>query len=645
MESEYRFDPIDIMRFMPVAVRQATRKGFLKEFKMGNDFERKYFVLCGNLLYSFQKESDLNTLSGIMFLESSILKIVSNLGSLALSVSAVGGKTLLLSSDHQTELVEWMEAIENSKCISLSRKLDDTEARFVQLNHQVEQQEVKNQEYQKSFVEMKDQMNALNAKNAELEATISTLKNEVKETKAQLRSTEKERSLLLKSRGITPKELPLWALSEQSRGGVQEPPEKIRIWTGTWNLGSAEPFAGMDKTRAQRLLQPLVPSGYQIYVLGVQECISDSVFDSLNGLLEAEGCRRLRLDNLSAEGAGGLFDLGSPSVAAASLGGLAAPMPSCTGIGNINTNGVNSGDLSKLVGRGDGSLLSMKFTGIAIYVHVDILPDVRLLSITNIPFSTKHSSGGVAVALSVYQRTMAFVCCQLDLKNNEVRKEQYTSLLTGLGSQLAESGFHLNEQFHHVVWCGDFNYTLVDTSGNKMPSETVVKMLQDGRLFRTLFETHDQLNQEKKEKNVFFGYREASPFPNFYPTYKKLENRNPVDYTHPSWVVNTYRTYHKAPFYKGGGVKEFTPAFSDRILYHSMVDLAEDLLPECMPVEMNVYQGSNGEGSPVSSSRSGRSSSKGSAGSMSGNNNNMQVLISSTIVCVCCCFLRYCDTR
>lgn len=45
-------------------------------------------------------------------------------------------------------------------------------------------------------------------------------------------------------------------------------------------------------------------------------------------------------------------------------------------------------------------------------------------------------------------------------------------------------------------------------------------------------------------------------------------------------------------YYRTGiQVKEFTPCFSDRILYHSMVDLAEDLLPECLPVEMNVYKG------------------------------------------------------
>ena len=281
MGDEFRFDPTDILRFMPVAIRQATKKGFLGELKKGNEVERKYLVLCGNVMYSFMKENDPSTLCGVTFLESSILKIVTNLGTMALSISTVGGKTILLSATNQTELIEWMEAIENSKYISLSRKFEDTEARSMQLHHQVEQQELLSQEYEKSFVEMKEQIKAHAAKIGELEATIVSVKADGRELKSQLKATEKERSLLFKSRGITPKELPLWALSEQSRGGVQDTRESVKIWTGTWNLGSNEPFAGMDKIRAQRLLQPLVPSGYDIYVLGVQECVSATTRSTL----------------------------------------------------------------------------------------------------------------------------------------------------------------------------------------------------------------------------------------------------------------------------------------------------------------------------------------------------------------------------
>jgi hypothetical protein len=153
---------------------------------------------------------------------------------------------------------------------------------------------------------------------------------------------------------------------------------------------------------------------------------------------------------------------------------------------------------------------------------------------------------------------------------------------------LAEKDFHLNDQFHHVVWMGDFGYTLVDTSGNRMPPESATHMLSDGRLLRTLFETHDQLNRDKRNQLVFFGYREPIPFPNFYPTYKKVENRPPANYSSNEWARNVYVTRIKDPFYYGGKVREWTPSFPDRILYYSMTDLAEDLIPESVPAEMNI---------------------------------------------------------
>jgi hypothetical protein len=212
-----------------------------------------------------------------------------------------------------------------------------------------------------------------------------------------------------------------------------------------------------------------------------------------------------------------------------------------------------------------------------------------VLSVTNFPFTAVHSKGAVAAVISVFGRNLLFINCHLEAKENDIRREQYQKLIIALGSQLGEAGYHLQEQFHHVIWFGDLNYRLVDTSGNRMPVDTATKLLEDGRLFRTLFETHDQLNQEKKNQLVFFGFREPTPFPNFYPSYKKLENRAPVDYTKPSWVKNTYRTHYKEPFYKGGKLKERTPGFTDRVLYHSMADLVEDLLPESVNVDMNVY--------------------------------------------------------
>ena len=590
---DINFDQTDVLRFAPIALRQSTRKGYLDEIKKGNETERKFFALYGNLLYSFGKDGDPSSLLGLTFMESSKVKISSNLGKEVLSISTVGGKTIMLTGADPVVLQDWMQSIESNKVVAINRQLEDNEADTMQLNHRVEQQELQHQEHERAYVEVKRCLSELENEKEQIEAKLSAMELENQKIKAQLKATDNERLMLLRSRGITPKVLPLWALSEQPRGGVTEFIDHVKIWTGTWNLGSSEPFAGMDRQRAQRLLQPFVPSGYGIYVLGVQECVSNSVFDCLGGLLEAEGCRRLRLDAINLL-TGGVIDASTAggansrmSISRNSMSSVGTSLAGAAASGAAG--GGQDGDLGKLYGRGDGSLLSSKFTGIAVYVHVDILPDVKLLSVASVPFTSVLSKGGVAVGLSVLNRSIAFVSTHFEAKHNDVRREQYQVLVKELGSKMAEHGYHLTDQFHHVIWCGDLNYKLIDTSGRNMPAETVVKMMQDGRLYRTLYDSHDQLNRERRDKLVFFGFREPTPFPNFFPTYKKIQNRLMVDYSKPSWVLQTYQVRYKEPFYKGGKTKDRPPAFTDRVLYHSMVDLAEDLVPECVPADMNVF--------------------------------------------------------
>eukprot|EP01033_Poteriospumella_lacustris_P010291 gene10291-7309_t len=379
-------------------------------------------------------------------------------------------------------------------------------------------------------MDCRQQIEELQRANEQLQATIEQLQSDKTDLNRTLKQSEQERLLLLKSRGITPKSMPQWALQEAPRKGVSEPLKRLRIWTGTWNVSGKEPFSGMEKERAKRLLQPFVPAGYDIYALSVQDCVSESIFECFDALQASEGCRRLRLMNAS----------GTPVT---------------------NDDGT---DPSRLYGRGDGTLKSLKFTGLVIYVRAPLVGDVKMLNMINFPLSSTHSRGAVAAVVNALGRNVVFVSTQLDPKNNDTRRDQYQTLFTALGSNLAEADFHLNDQFHHVVWMGDFGYSLVDTSGNRMPPESATHMLSDGRLLRTLFETHDQLNQDKRNQLVFFGYREPIPYPNFYPTYKKVENRPPANYTSNDWVRNVYVTRVKDPFYYGGKVREWTPSFPDR---------------------------------------------------------------------------------
>lgn len=557
--ANFNFDSVDFVRFAPVALRQCSKKGLLQELKKGSESSKYFYCLFGNLLYNFEHENDPSSALSLIFLESCTCKIVSIDSQPVLSIATVGGRSFNLVSctGNREELQEWLESIENYKIKNMTRRLDDSESDLLQLQHRSQQHEQEHLEYEQSLVDLRRQLKDLNEKNSELLRRIAQLENEKEDVIRQMKSLDSERLLLLKSRGITPKTLPAWALQERPRKGVEEPMKYLKIWAGTWNLSGKEPFAGMQKDRAKRLLQPFVPDGYDLYVLGVQECISDSVFECLDALLLNEGCRRIKLE------------------------------------GTIQPEEIGSSDPTKIFGRGDGTLQSLKFTGIVIYARMNLLGDVKSCSIANIPFTNGKSKGAVAVSMTLFGRTVVFVNAHFDSKNNDLRRDQYQNLIMSLGGHLAEPGFHLNEQFNHLLWLGDFNFSLVDTSGNNMPPDTIINMLEDGRVLRTLFETHDQLNQDKKQQLVFYGYREPTPFPNFFPTYRKIENRSPVNYSSSEWVKNTYRTQVKesSSFFRGGSTKDIAPKFSDRILYCSMYDLAEDLVPEALPADMQVKGG------------------------------------------------------
>lgn len=59
----------------------------------------------------------------------------------------------------------------------------------------------------------------------------------------------------------------------------------MKLWVGTWNMGAVDPFLEMDLKAnpdgVHRMLQPFIPVGYDLYVLGVQEGISDKVFEAV----------------------------------------------------------------------------------------------------------------------------------------------------------------------------------------------------------------------------------------------------------------------------------------------------------------------------------------------------------------------------
>ena len=152
-------------------------------------------------------------------------------------------------------------------------------------------------------------------------------------------------------------------------------------------MGALDPFLDLSLERnmdvVARMLGAFVPLGYDLYVLGVQEGISDKVFEAVAAYT---GTYRLPLHCKlypAREGHGG--GLRSRRM------GRAISVQSFIDDARAGVHPdpvVTTADmLDRVWGRGDGAMLSPKFTGTAVFVAPVIAPYTRLLGLY------KHSFG------------------------------------------------------------------------------------------------------------------------------------------------------------------------------------------------------------------------------------------------------------
>ena len=319
-------------------------------------------------------------------------------------------------------------------------------------------------------------------------------------------------------------------------------------------------------------LESFVPSDCDLYVMGVQEGVSDTVFDAIAAYT---GCYRLPLMTKLM-----------PAKESASSHVRSRRMGQAMNVATFYEDfeaGVDMAPqppadmLDRVWGRGDGAFLRQKFTGIAVFVQPVVAPFVRLLGVYKHAFGAKEGSkGGAAVALGVYDQTIAFVNVHMASKKTELRRQQYADLVMRLGHKLGARGMDLLEQFHHVVWLGDLNYHL-----EGIDADTVLTALQQGHT-QELLENHDELVAEKEAGHTFWGFVEPVMSPDFLPTYKKQPLRGHIDYSDPNWPDQVYNSKFKEPLYKGGRVVDRVPSWTDRIQFHSLPSRTGSLAPELL---------------------------------------------------------------
>lgn len=178
--SSFEFDSTDLARFAPFVVRSASHKSFLNE-KDGTLWRKRFFVAFGNLLYKFENE-DNSSLCGVDFLEHSTVKPMSLSAEheFCISIAKCGGKTIVLSASSESERHEWIETIEQTQYITMSRRLEDREASSVHFHHRVEQLELQNNELDLALIESNRDLSGLKDTQEKQSLHINSLEAEVR---------------------------------------------------------------------------------------------------------------------------------------------------------------------------------------------------------------------------------------------------------------------------------------------------------------------------------------------------------------------------------------------------------------------------------------------------------------------------------
>lgn len=356
---------------------------------------------------------------------------------------------------------------------------------------------------------------------------------------------------------------------------IQSAKDVIKLWVGTWNLASCDPFTQknlsirMSMTSMTRLigddkidqiLDSLIPQGYEMYVLGIQEGTSRSVFTAIEQYLNRN------VDTIDDDDKFVHY-----------------PLPE---------------GMDAVYGFGDGALTSRKFTGIGVFFKRSISSRFSHVECIAHGFGIrKGSKGGVAVKMCLDKSTtFVFVSCHLEANKLRRRRKQISQLNQVFGEVLGDGRRSLStsKNIDHIVWMGDMNYRITS-----LKPKAVLDLLERGDL-KELTEKHDSLMEDMKHGRVFNGFKEADMREDFYPSYKKNKNHGSDDkFKTPGWTSLVYVTEYQIPFYKriyqmkSELYSTKCPGWTDRILYHSSPNTSiwTKMIPEKVLIkpESNIW--------------------------------------------------------
>ncbi|PFH32175.1 endonuclease/exonuclease/phosphatase family protein [Besnoitia besnoiti] len=278
------------------------------------------------------------------------------------------------------------------------------------------------------------------------------------------------------------------------------------------------------KQGEQPLMDWLLP-GYDVYVVTLQETISDSVFQAIMAYIsEVNGHQYARMHAVE----------------------------------------------DKISGLGDGAWTQFKSTSIAAWAREDMLRPrgpVEFLTSKAIPLSFFNGSkGAVSLLMRIWDQFVCFLGCHMPATTTEDRIKSRTWVIERLcESYSGMPHTTLDGVFHHVVWMGDFNFRTRNITAAK-----AVELLDAGKQTELL--EYDECQGPQGEDMRKAGFVEGTV--RFPPTYKKVDGRPPVDFSDPHWAEKEYQTKFTVKWYKGGHQEDRIPSWTDRVFKWSIPEMA-----------------------------------------------------------------------
>lgn len=233
----------------------------------------------------------------------------------------------------------------------------------------------------------------------------------------------------------------------------------------------------------------------------------------------------------------------------------------------------------KLSGYGDGAFLQTKSTTIAAWVRkTKLYPNgpIKLCASKSIAFNKLNNSKGcVSILFNIFNQFVLFIGCHMPAKDQEMRQKSREFILTKLSEYFSNrKTSNFKDVFHHVIWMGDFNFRV---KGIEM--ENVVRCLKSNNIEELL--KYDEINNSC-QCDFLISFKEL-PI-NFLPTYKKVEGRPVINKKDSDWVEKEYKLIHNIKWYKGGKQEPRIPSWTDRIFKWS-----NDKTKNCLNFVPNSY--------------------------------------------------------